>query len=234
MVTAWKRRSAGSAYSRAQSGQGGKAVMVLRSRSKGTCVAMVKRGPQAVQVSNGWPARRPAGSRSSAAHSAQVARSAGIGSRLGPSEVLSMMRKPLSPRGVCSSTISSSTRARAGAMARNSRTTAFDHLARTLDLDDDALRRVPDAAGQPARGEGAVEGGAEADALHAAARDEAAAADGAVVGPSLHVVSGRRAEVEFEAAATPVWAGSPHHAGWKPALRSAAIPGGVPEASCLR
>ncbi len=51
--SAWKRRSAGSAYSRAQSGQSGKHAIEVRSRSYGSAVARVKRGPQFVQVVNG-------------------------------------------------------------------------------------------------------------------------------------------------------------------------------------
>jgi hypothetical protein len=50
---AWKRRSAGSSYSRRQAGHIGKPAMVVASRSYGNAVMMVKRGPQLVHVTKG-------------------------------------------------------------------------------------------------------------------------------------------------------------------------------------
>jgi hypothetical protein len=52
-VWAWSRRSPVSAYSLLHSAQGGNSSMALVARSNGTSRAMVKRGPQAVQVLKG-------------------------------------------------------------------------------------------------------------------------------------------------------------------------------------
>lgn len=51
--SAWKRRSAGSAYSAAQSAHSGKQRMVVRIRSYGRSSMIVARGPQSVQLMNG-------------------------------------------------------------------------------------------------------------------------------------------------------------------------------------
>ena len=51
--SAWKRRSAGSAYSRAQSAQSANGAIAVLARSYGSRRAMVKRGPQCVQLRNG-------------------------------------------------------------------------------------------------------------------------------------------------------------------------------------
>ena len=53
IVSAWKRRSAGSLNSAAQAGQGGKAAKVVWARRKGRAVARLKRGPQAQQLMKG-------------------------------------------------------------------------------------------------------------------------------------------------------------------------------------
>ena len=50
---AWKRRSAGSWYSRAQSAHMAKPAMVVAGRSYGTSRTIVNRGPQLVQLMNG-------------------------------------------------------------------------------------------------------------------------------------------------------------------------------------
>ena len=50
---AWKRRSAGSAYSRAQSAHIGNGAMVVAAGRTGTPVTIVNRGPQFVQLVNG-------------------------------------------------------------------------------------------------------------------------------------------------------------------------------------
>jgi len=52
--------------------------MVVAGRSYGTSRTIVKRGPQFVQLVNAYPYRRFDGSRISARHSPQVARSGGI------------------------------------------------------------------------------------------------------------------------------------------------------------
>src|SRR6476659_5906745 len=75
---AWNRRSAGSSYSARHRAHIGKAAMVVAGRSYGTSRTIVKRGPQFVQLVNAYPYRRFDGSRISARHSPQVARSGGI------------------------------------------------------------------------------------------------------------------------------------------------------------
>ncbi|OFA49978.1 hypothetical protein BEN35_16180 [Streptomyces fradiae] len=51
--SAWKRRSAGSAYSAAHRAQSGKPRIVVRSRSYGRSSMTVARGPQSVQLMKG-------------------------------------------------------------------------------------------------------------------------------------------------------------------------------------
>jgi hypothetical protein len=53
MGSAWKRRSAGSAYSAAQSAHSGNRLIVVRIRSYGRSSTIVARGPQSVQLMNG-------------------------------------------------------------------------------------------------------------------------------------------------------------------------------------
>ncbi len=50
MSCAWKRRSAGSAYSRAQAAQSGNAAIVVAGRSNGSAAVIACRGPQALQA----------------------------------------------------------------------------------------------------------------------------------------------------------------------------------------
>ncbi len=50
---AWKRRLAGSSYSPRQAAQSVKPAMVVRARSYGSDVTMLRRGPQVVQLMNG-------------------------------------------------------------------------------------------------------------------------------------------------------------------------------------
>jgi len=73
--SAWKRRSAGSEYSAAQSAHSGKPAIAVRARSYGRSSTMVARGPQSVQLRNGYRWRRSAGSNSSRRQAGQVARS---------------------------------------------------------------------------------------------------------------------------------------------------------------
>ena len=73
---AWKRRSAGSWYSAAHRSHIANGAIVVSGRSYGTSRTMVNRGPQLVQLMNGYPWRRSAGSASSRRQSAQVAVSA--------------------------------------------------------------------------------------------------------------------------------------------------------------
>ncbi len=51
---AWNRRSAGSSYSAAHGPHIGKPAMVVDGRSCGTSFTIVKRGPQFVQLMNGY------------------------------------------------------------------------------------------------------------------------------------------------------------------------------------
>ncbi len=51
--SAWKRRSPGSSYSPRQAVQSGKPAIVVRGRSYGTPVTIVKRGPHCVQFTKG-------------------------------------------------------------------------------------------------------------------------------------------------------------------------------------
>ena len=78
---AWKRRSDGDAYSAWHAGHITNGAIVVFGRSYGMSIAMVKRGPQFVQLVKGYPKRRSAGSRISRRQSGQVARSAGIDTR---------------------------------------------------------------------------------------------------------------------------------------------------------
>ena len=50
---AWNRRFAGSSYSRRQASHIVKRAIVVAARSYGTSLAIVKRGPQFVQLVNG-------------------------------------------------------------------------------------------------------------------------------------------------------------------------------------
>ena len=54
MGCAWNRRSAGSRYSAAHRSHMPNADMVVAGRSYGNVRMMVNRGPQLVQVMNGW------------------------------------------------------------------------------------------------------------------------------------------------------------------------------------
>ncbi len=51
--SAWKRRSAGSSYSRRQSAHSSNDAIVVRARSYGTERTIVRRGPHCVQLRNG-------------------------------------------------------------------------------------------------------------------------------------------------------------------------------------
>ena len=53
-VCAWKRRSAGSAYSAAHRAHSGSGAMVVAGRSYGRPTMIVNRGPQFVQLMKGW------------------------------------------------------------------------------------------------------------------------------------------------------------------------------------
>jgi len=123
---AWNRRSAGSPYSLAHSSHSAKSAMVVLTRSYGTSVTMVNRGPQFVQFVKAYRCRRPAGSRSSARHSGQVAVSGEIKvSRVAPPPpLLATIRKPASPAGGTRETVTRSTTARAGAPLRSAATSA--------------------------------------------------------------------------------------------------------------
>jgi hypothetical protein len=54
MGWAWNRRSAGSWYSRSHRSHIGKPAIVVAGRSYGRSEMIVNRGPQSVQVMNGW------------------------------------------------------------------------------------------------------------------------------------------------------------------------------------
>ncbi len=71
--------------------------MVVATRSYGITVAMVKRGPQWVQVMNGWRWRRSPGSASSLRQSAQVAVSGGSWVRPADSSVGRMVKESAPP-----------------------------------------------------------------------------------------------------------------------------------------
>ena len=75
---------------------------------------MVKRGPQFVQVMNGWRWRRSAGSASSRRQSAHVATSGEASVRPARSVVDGPMRKPVPPRGATSMAVMRSTTASGG------------------------------------------------------------------------------------------------------------------------
>ncbi|CAM5464247.1 hypothetical protein SHIRM173S_13143 [Streptomyces hirsutus] len=115
---AWNRRSAGSWYSRAQSGHRGKRAIVVCSRSYGRPVTMVKRGPQCVQVTNGCRWRRSAGSPSSARQSSQVAVSGATSVRTGSPARDGTMRNPLSATAAIPVVSTDSTTASGGASGR--------------------------------------------------------------------------------------------------------------------
>jgi hypothetical protein len=99
IVSAWKRRSAGSWYSRRQSAHRGKAAIVVFARSYGIARRTVNRGPQFVQVMNGWRWRRSSGSNSSLRHSSHVAASAGTRVVAVPAVRLAAIANPASPVG---------------------------------------------------------------------------------------------------------------------------------------
>lgn len=125
---AWKRRSAGSAYSRAQSAHIGKPAMVVLSRSYGSEVTIVNRGPQCVQVMNGCRYRRSAGSASSRRQSSQVAVSGETRVRPGPPEEGRMVNtEPSFSRGTARCSTDSTTASGGGRVpirAQNSATSA--------------------------------------------------------------------------------------------------------------
>ena len=75
---AWKRRSSTRSYSSWQAAHIVNAAIVVRARSYGASRAIVNRGPQFVQLVNGYRYRRSAGSRISCRHAAHVARSGGM------------------------------------------------------------------------------------------------------------------------------------------------------------
>src|SRR5512135_2694825 len=79
MGCAWKRLSNGSVYSAWQSSHMGKSAMVVLGRSYGMSLIMVKRGPQCVQLINGYRYRLSLGLKSSRSQSGQMAISAEMG-----------------------------------------------------------------------------------------------------------------------------------------------------------
>ncbi len=81
---------------------------------------MVKRGPQLVQLMNGYPNRRSAGSQSSRRQSAQVAVSADTRVRRGPADWLAAMAKDADRCGVTALMVTRSILASGGA-SRSSR-----------------------------------------------------------------------------------------------------------------
>lgn len=94
-----------------------KPAMVVWARSYGTPVTIVKRGPQWVQLTNGWRYRRSAGSASSARQSAQVAESGETSVRAGPPVREARMVNAVPPTGGISRWWTDSTRASGGAWA---------------------------------------------------------------------------------------------------------------------
>src|ERR1700731_5356043 len=91
---------------------------------------MVNLGPQLVQLMNGYPNRRSAGSDSSRRQSAHVAVSADTSVRRGPADSLAAMAKDADPLGVRGLVVTRSILASGGASrsssSRNSPTAAED------------------------------------------------------------------------------------------------------------
>src|ERR1017187_7039020 len=85
---------------------------------------IVNRGPQFVQLMNGYPNRRSPGSASSARQSAQVALSAETRARRRPVGSLGAIENPAAPFGVMGCAVTRSTRASGGA-SRSIRTRNF-------------------------------------------------------------------------------------------------------------
>ena len=84
----------------------------------------MNRGPQFVQLMNGYPNRRSPGSASSARQSAQVALSAETRARRRPAGSLGAIANPVAPLGVMACAVTRSTRASGGA-SRSTRSRNF-------------------------------------------------------------------------------------------------------------
>ena len=174
----WKRRSAGSVYSRSQPAHSGNPAIVVFARSYGRAVTMVKRGPQCVQVMNGCRWRRSAGSDCSARQWAQMAVSAGPGCAAPPREgrMVNPANRGRPPPG------RSPTRRRP-AVERPIRSARRSAPTRpgTLDLGDHTLGGVGDIPRQPQLARQAVDKGPEADALDHAAHGDATSVHGGLL-----------------------------------------------------
>src|SRR6266487_1212985 len=90
---------------------------------------MVNRGPQLVQLMNGYPNRRSAGSASSARQSSQVALSAETSARRRPVWSLAAIANPAAPVGTIAAAVTRSTRASGGACVSSSPRNCSTHAA---------------------------------------------------------------------------------------------------------
>ena len=126
---------------------------------------MVKRGPQLVQLMNGYPNRRSAGSQSSRRQSAQVAVSADTRVRRGPADWLAAMAKDADRCGVTALVVTRSILASGGASRSSRSRKSLTVAGRPLDLDEHAVQVVADEPAEAQPGRQGVHERAEADAL---------------------------------------------------------------------
>ena len=118
---AWNRRSAGSSYSAWHAAHIVKPAIVVAGRSYGTDTTIVYRGPQSVQLVNGYRWRRSVGSATSAMHAEHGAVSTLTGTAGAPCSSLCSIAEPGVRRRPARSTAetTSSTRASGGASSRS-------------------------------------------------------------------------------------------------------------------
>ena len=142
-------------------------AIVVSGRSYGTSRTMVNRGPQLVQLMNGYSWRRSAGSASSRRQSAQVAVSAETRVRRSPVWLsLAAMTKDAERTGRRARVVTRSILASGGAWSSSRPRNSADRGFRPLDLGEHAVEVVADQPGQPQAGGERVDERAEADALH--------------------------------------------------------------------
>ncbi len=139
---------------------------MVAGRSYGTPRTMVNRGPQFVQLMNGWRYRRSAGSASSARQSSQVAVSGEMSVRFAPPAGLGAMTKPVAPVGATTVAVIRSITASGGASAASAARNASIARPGALDLDEDAGGVVPDQPAEAVPDREGVHVRPEADALH--------------------------------------------------------------------
>ena len=138
---------------------------------------MVYRGPQWVQLVNGYPKRRFDGSPKSRQHSSQVPASGGTSANAPLSSRLPRIENPSPPRTSISETVISFISANLGGSSFSALEKFIERRSAAFDLNGDARRRIEDKPTQPERSCRLVHERSKPHALHDASHQDVLASD---------------------------------------------------------